>query len=333
MNSVVEKLAAIEKEVAAIQPKMAPLTERITDLHQKVTHFTQQLADLAAESVAVKQDVELTRQSLGKIQTLISESKVESEQLVAGQEENQQRCEAMTAVFGAAFQAVSQFFEAAQQMGLADQAKAVFLSPPPSSPSQASLPSPPMHVAPPVLPEPPATELPLATKPAPDEPVIPSPPPPVKEVPVADTPSENVPVVGLPEVDELIPPEIVPAASETAPPAPPDPLESALSESDFASATSGIIGTEEMASLPVPGLPDVAILPDPHTDADADAEPSEEIAQSETLATHLDVSPLNLAVPALPEQSEPAEMNEMNDQEIEDMLATMMAPVTTAAVS
>jgi len=158
MNPVVEKLAAIEKEVAAIQPKMAPLTERIADLHQKVTGFTQQLADLAAESVAVKQDVELTRQSLGKIQTLISESKVESEQLVAGQEENQQRCETMTAVFGAAFQAVSQFFETAQQMGLADQAKAVFLAHSSSSASAAppvvSDPPIPGTVAETVLPEP-----------------------------------------------------------------------------------------------------------------------------------------------------------------------------------
>jgi chromosome segregation ATPase len=116
MNSVVEKLAAIEREVAAIQPKMAPLTERIADLDQKVAGFAQQLSGIAEESAAVKQDIELTRKCLARIQTLIGESKVESEQLLAGQEENLQRCETMTAVFGAAFQAVSQFFEAAQRM-------------------------------------------------------------------------------------------------------------------------------------------------------------------------------------------------------------------------
>ena len=133
MSSVVEKLAAIEREVAAIQPKMLPLTERITDLDQRVSGFAQQLTSIAEESAAVRQDIELTRQSLARIQTLIGESKTESEQLVAGQEENQQRCETMTAVFGAAFQAMSQFFETAQRMGIADQAKAVFLTHPPES--------------------------------------------------------------------------------------------------------------------------------------------------------------------------------------------------------
>ena len=130
MNSVVEKLAAIEKEVAAIQPKMAPLTDRIADLDQKIAGFAQLLTGIAEESAAVKQDIELTRQSLARIQMLIGESKVESEQLAAGQEESIQRCETMTAVFGAAFQAMSQFFETAQRMGLADQAKAVFQVPP-----------------------------------------------------------------------------------------------------------------------------------------------------------------------------------------------------------
>jgi len=267
MNSVVEKLAAIEKEVAAIQPKMAPLTERIADLHHKVTGFTQQLADLAAESVAVKQDVELTQQSLIKIQTLIGESKVESEQLVAGQEENQQRCETMTAVFGAAFQAMSQFFETAQQMGLADQAKAVFLAP--SSPP-ASLPPLSVPVAPPVVPDPPVQKSPIT--------------------------------------------------------------ESVLSESDFDSAIPDTGEMEETAPWSVPGLPDVAAPPEiaqadlgtADSDSEADTEPSSK------MASQLDVPPLNLAVPALPEQGESA-ASETDDQEIEDMLATLMTPVTVAA--
>ncbi|MCL2005915.1 MAG: hypothetical protein FWG73_07085, partial [Planctomycetaceae bacterium] len=130
-------LAAIEREVAAIQPKMAPLTERIADLDKKISDFAQQITGFAEESASVKNDIELTQQSLTKILSLIGESKTESEQLVAGQEENIQRCETMTAVFGAAFQAVSQFFETAQRMGLADQAKAVFLAPTPGQPLPA----------------------------------------------------------------------------------------------------------------------------------------------------------------------------------------------------
>ena len=264
MNSVVEKLAAIEKEVAAIQPKMLPLTQRIADLDQKVAGFAQQLTSIAEESAAVKQDIELTRHGLTRIQTLIGESKAESEQLVAGQEENLQRCETMTAVFGAAFQAVSQFFETAQRMGLAEQAKAVFLNTP-SVPTSAI--PPPVSITPPVL-----------------------------------------PTFSEPE------------------------LESVLSESDFDSVASD---SAEMDSAPwaVPGLPDVATPPgmdSVHLDSDfavfADSEPTSEIA------SQLEVPPLDLSVPELPEQSEPAEMEE-DDQEIEAMLATMMAPVTATAGS
>jgi regulator of replication initiation timing len=158
MNSVVEKLTAIEQEVAAIQPKIAPLTGRIDDLAQKVTDLAQQLTDIVAESVAVKQDIELTQQSLSRIQTLIGKSRVESEQLFAGQEENLQRCETMQAVFGTAFQAVSQFFDAAQRMGLADQAKAVFLTPP--SPVETVT----EETAPPIPELPPALESPLVSE-------------------------------------------------------------------------------------------------------------------------------------------------------------------------
>ncbi|MCL2005253.1 MAG: hypothetical protein FWG73_03715 [Planctomycetaceae bacterium] len=192
MNPVVEKLAAIEREVSAIQPKMAPLTERIADLDKKVADFAQQITGIAEESAAVKHDIELTQQSLTRIQTLISESKTESEQLVAGQEENLQRCETMTAVFGAAFQAVSQFFETAQRMGLADQAKAVFLSSPsgeplPSLPEALSAALTPTASTPPPPPEAeaepaesiaaePAVEEPAAEEPVaaelPEEPVV-----------------------------------------------------------------------------------------------------------------------------------------------------------------
>jgi len=46
----------------------------------------------------------------------------------------------------------------------------------------------------------------------------------------------------------------------------------------------------------------------------------------------LDVPPLNLGVPHLPEQNESTD-TEYDDQEIEAMLATMMAPVTATAES
>ena len=408
MNSVVEKLAAIEKEVVAIQPKMAPLTERIADLHQKVTDFTKQLADLANESVAVKQDVELTRKSLGRIQELISESKVESEQLVAGQEENLQRCETMTAVFGAAFQAVSQFFEAAQQMGLADQAKAVFLAPP-SAPvmigdnrqqpaenriiQAVPMPEPVTETPPqPLLPESPAP-LPPVMEPIPPvlaEPIPDVPPSSIMEtstaeieerpaVPAQETPTADEPIVSsvaepshtqLPPVREpmtepvdepVVPPSLTetamtetvekpnaqetPTADEPPPPESVSPVaettpseaESALSGSDFDSVTE----SGEPVSWSVPGLPDVAALPemtyysDSHTGTDPeqlDAEGSD-AEDSDEMASHLDVPPLNLAVPASPAPHEAAEMNEAEEQEIENMLAAMTTPVTAAVGS
>ena len=283
MNSVVEKLAAIEKEVAAIQPKMAPLTQRIADLDQKVASFAQQLTSVAEESAAVKQDIELTQQSLTRIQTLIGESKVESEQLVAGQEENQQRCETMTAVFGAAFQAVSQFFETAQRMGLADQAKAVFL-PPPSESVPSAEPVPSAESAPSVESVPSSVAAPVVQ-------------------PISDE---------SPETED----------------------ESVLSESDFDSAMSDA-GDEEPNPWSVPGLPDVAAPPDME-DADSEntdftnGEPSN-VEPTTEMASQLDVPPLNLGAPDLPEQSETTPMDETDDQEIEAMLASMMAPVTATA--
>jgi hypothetical protein len=75
-----------------------------------------------------------------------------------------------------------------------------------------------------------------------------------------------------------------------------------------------------------PGLPDVGAAPEteePDTDAEpTDAEPSCE------MASQLEVPPLNLAVPALPESST---MDEQEEQDIEDMLANMMAPVTVGS--
>jgi len=292
MNSVVEKLAAIEKEVAAIQPKMAPLTKRIADLDQKMAGFVRQLTGIAEESAAVKQDIELTRQSLTRIQTLIGESKVESEQLLAGQEENQQRCETMQAVFGAAFQAVSQFFETAQRMGLADQAKAVFLNP--------------------------SVETADGRRQTAEE---------VSEKILAGTPvfQEETADGGQQTAEEVRSQE---ADVET-----PE-LESVLSESDFDSVMPDEGEAEVVAwSAPdLPGLPDVAALPEisdadvPSTDSDieVDAAPSEE------MASQLDVPPLHLSAPALPEQSEPV-LPDMDDQDIEEMLATMGVPVTASA--
>jgi uncharacterized coiled-coil protein SlyX len=441
MNSVVEKLAAIEKEIAAIQPKMAPLTERIADLDQKVAGFAQTLTGIAEESAAVKQDIELTRQGLTRIQTLIGESKAESEQLVAGQEENLQRCETMTAVFGAAFQAVSQFFEAAQRMGLADQAKTVFkvpsIAPPAAAPlaakTQADAETMPVGQpqAEPVPEEPPKQRKHMkfasdgsgssiqqfqhrsgdflsASKPIPAEPPMPEPVPDdawgmipnaipnMDEIeaamsampPMMDTPMEapfaepplpepltpeppavespepepvpddawgTIPEANVPEPAMLEPPVIESPEPEPVTPEPPmpellpelpelpamEPLVTTpppvLSESDFDSVDSGDsdfgdsnAGDGELASWSVPGLPDVAALPEmdsaqleeDHLDSESDAEPSHE------MASQLEVPPLNLATPALPEQSVPEDISEEDEQEIEDLLATMMTPVT-----
>jgi len=284
MNSVVEKLAAIEQEVSALQPKMAPLTERIAALDQKVTGVARQLTDLAAESAAVKQDIEYTRQGLTRIQTLIGESKAESEQLAAEQEDHQQRYKAMTAFVEAARQV---FFGTDQPMGLTDQAKAVFHALPVEATdgrrqTAAEL----------------AGTAGLETAPH----------------SVIEQPMEGSVVEELP-VEE--PPVAEPPVEESA-------EESALSESDFDSATSAP-DDEESAPWGMPGLPDVAALPEIEafpSDIDTEAEPSCE------MASQLEVPPLNLAVPALPEQNEPEAINEQDEQEIEAMLADMMAPVT-----
>jgi len=320
MNSVVEKLAAIEKEVAAIQPKMAPLTERIADLDQKVAGFAQQLSGIAEESAAVKQDIELTRKSLARIQTLIGESKVESEQLAAGQEENLQRCETMTAVFGAAFQAVSQFFETAQRMGLADQAKAVFLNS--SSPPAVSVPPPiPNSVADTAPVEVPTLESPTVSQPVDEMPLIDELPPASEPIP-AET-------VSVESVTEEEPPALETPTAEPPTMESPEETESALSEADFDSVMPD---TEESEPPPwsAPSLPDVAAPPE-IAGADMDSEGEADMELSNAMASQLDVPPLNLATPAPPEQSESAAIDETEEEEIEAMLATMMTPVTATA--
>jgi len=323
MNSVVEKLAAIEKEVAALQPKMTPLTERIAALDQKVTGFAQQLTDLAAESAAVKQDIELTGQSLARIQTLIGESKLDSEQLATEQKESQQRYQAMESFVGTLYQLHSQSVQIAQWLGLADQAKAAFPAPP----------SAPATLAAAALATPPIAELS-------EQPVFePDPPMPAddKQESVAEAMPEEPPVEKLPELpacepDLPTPEALAEAMSEELPVEEPPAAESVLSESDFDSAMSELVETEPGPWAGMPNLPDVAAPPEMEvfpsaSDTDMDTEPPcTEL--SDEMASQLDVPPLHLSVPALPEQNEPEAMNEQDEQEIEDMLATMMAPVT-----
>ena len=267
MNSVVEKLAAIEKEVAAIQPKMGPLTERIANLAQKATDLAQQLTGVAEESAIVKKDFELTRQGLVRIQTLISESRAESEQLVAGQEENLQRCETMQAVFGTAFQAVSQFFEAAQRMGLADQAKAVFLNSPPLPTEVAtgepcpSIPDLPTVPEPPVSEELPSTDMPL------DE--LPTWEPPTMESVLAES-NFSTPLPSEGEEDVLPP---VPGLPDVA--APPDIVDQGdLDAADLNSNTDTEPSDDIASELDVPPL-NLSVLPPPdqsemETESDTD---------------------------------------------------------------
>ena len=322
MNSVVEKLTAIEQEVAALQPKMAPLAERIAALDKKIAGFSQQLIDVAAESAAVKKDIEFARQGLTRVQTLVSESRAESEQLEVGQEENLQRYKAMEAFVGTLYQLHSQSVEIAQWLGRADQAKAVFPAPP---------------LAPVTLTVPPVAKSP--EPPPADKPTLPAPEPiakPVLEEFPAEEPSAPEPVAEL--VPEELPAEEPPAPEPVAEPmleelpaaelpvAEPPTEESILSESDFDSALSDA-SDKTPDPLTMPGLPDVMARPEieaapPDDDDDTDVEPSD------AMASHLDVPPLNLAVPAVSEQSESATADETDEQDIEAMLADMMTPVT-----
>ena len=346
MNSVVEKLAAIEQEIAALQPKMAPLAERITALDQKVTGFAQQLTDLAAESVTIKQDIELTQQGLTRIQTLIGESKAESEHFMVGQEENLQRYKAMEAFVGTLYQLHSQSVEIAQWLGLASQAQAIFPALP-AMPETLGLPaglhdSPiPVTVVPPTLGESPVKQAPPGKLPEPPAglPELPTPVA-IAEPTPKKSPVEQAPPEELPEPPADLPELPIPAATvaEPIPKEPEQPTEkvvpaeeSILSESDFDAAISDA-GGKVPEPLAMPSLPNVAApleaatVPADAEDAedaeDADTEPSDEIA------SHLDVPPLNLAVPALPTQNEPATAEEKEEEDIEAMLAAMGAPVT-----
>ena len=314
MNSVVEKLAAIEQEVAALQPKMTPLTERIAALDQKVTGFAQQLTDLATESATVKQDIELAQQSLTRIQTLIGESKIDSERLAAEQEENLQRYKAMESFVGTLYHLHSQSVQIAQWLGLADQAKEIFPAPP-SAPNTigdgtigdgrrqtADGSGEPATMSPGIDKE--SSDEESSTEPVPEEPVCESEPPMPEEPPVVEPPVTESPTEELPITEPTL-------------------SKSDFTESDLDAAMSELAETEPEPWGGMPGLPDVATPPEMETfPSDSDSEPSSE------MASQLDVPPLNLAVPALPEQNETEAMSEQEEQEIEDMLATMMAPVT-----
>jgi hypothetical protein len=174
----------------------------------------------------------------------------------------------------------------------------------------------------PLIAEPPAIEPPVAEPPIAEPPAVESsiaePPPTEEPSSWASAPEENEE-----NVDETM---TVAAAVPGFPEAELSAAESILSESDFNAAVSDS-GDTELASWAAPDLPDVTSLPEMASTPDsfADAEPSDEIA------SHLDVPPLNLAIPALPEQNEPDAIDEEEEQEIEDMLATMMAPVTATA--
>jgi hypothetical protein len=116
-------------------------------------------------------------------------------------------------------------------------------------------------------------------------------------------------------------------------------VDSILSESDFDSAVNES-KEQELTAWSMPGLPNVAALPEMGAtppDMDSDAEDQEEDSDadfepSSVIASQLDVTPLNLATPALPVQSEPMDMSEEDEQEIESLLATMMTPVTAGVV-
>ena len=350
MNSVVEKLTAIEHEVAALQPKMAPLTKRIVALDQNVSDFARQLAELTAESAAVKQDIEFTRQSLTRIHTLIGESKAESEQLATEQDENLERYKAMESFVETLYQLHSQSLQIAQWLGLADQAKAVFPAPPHlGSKGITELPMQETSAETIQPEEPPPEQLPegLPAPPSLDEP---DPPMSANEQPtneyweaIAETVPPEQLAEGLsapPSLDEPDPPisaneqptnEYREAIAETVPPEQPagglplaDSILSELSESDFGAVTFEA-EEKELASWAVHGLPDVAAPPEVDgvpSDSYTDSEPSSE------MASQLDVPPLDLAAPALPEPDVSATIDEQDDQDIEAMLAAMGVPVT-----
>ena len=107
--------------------------------------------------------------------------------------------------------------------------------------------------------------------------------------------------------------------------------ESHLTEADFDSIVyDANAENKSSASWSFPDLPDVVALPEmeaivSEVDSFADAEPTSE------MASQLDVPPLGLEIPTMPEQPEPAPEEDDDDQEIEAMLASMMKPLTASA--
>jgi hypothetical protein len=210
----------------------------------------------------------------------------------------------------------------------------------------------------PPLPEPEPLEDMIPAEPAPPEPAPPEPIPdepvvedaPVEEPPMEEPVAEEVddgwgmpapPVIEPPEeepipeespeaVGGLMPPALAPPVFAPPAPAPVDESSSVFSESDFNPVVPSF-DEKELATWGS-GLPDVAAMPEmgvahldaPHLDSDQlDAEPADEIA------SNLDVPPLNLAVPALPMPGAAPEIDESDEDDIENLLSSMMAPVTT----
>ncbi|MDR3181490.1 MAG: hypothetical protein LBT89_00985 [Planctomycetaceae bacterium] len=269
MSSLVEKLAAVENEIIAAMPKMESLVNETDTFTQKLAAFAGQSSDIAEKAAVLRKEAADTQQCLRHIQTLITEVKADTEAFVASQENNQQRCETMTAVFGEAFQTVSRFFETAQRLGLAQSTSL----PPALESEPVEVPKPAAKIPEPAVVEPePVAEIP--------EPVIVEPEP-VEEI------SEPVIVEPEPAVEEPEPVAEIPAA---------------------------------------PPLPDITAAPE---DVSAETNDVSDIPDdmTENLTGNLDVPPLNFGNVPPPINADGNE-DGSDEQDIENMLADMMKPVT-----
>jgi regulator of replication initiation timing len=290
MNLLVEKLAAVEKEAAGILSKIENLFSQTDDFNQKVAAFAGQSSEIAAAVASIRQEVADTQQGLKHVRELIAEAKSETEDMVANQDDNQQRCETMTAVFREAFHAASRLFETAQHLGFTDQAKTAFL-PEALTVENDDTPVVPTSAAATPISQPAVEE---DTEP---ETSVTEPEPTVAAEPVVET----EPIVEAEPVDDL--------------------------ESILGAETSNGV---PVADIQTPPLPDVTSeLPtEPQHDLDADEVPDSDDT-SDSMASNLDVQPLNLeALPSVNLPAEPITTDPSDEQEIEDMLTDLMKPVT-----
>ncbi|MDR2704690.1 MAG: hypothetical protein LBC02_02820 [Planctomycetaceae bacterium] len=312
MSDFVEKIVAVEEQIALIQSKIVPLTSKVEMLNRKIDGFSGLLAEITGETNTIQQEINSTQQSLEAIQTLISETKKEGEQIAADQNENKHLYESMTEMFGEAFQVVSRFFETAQKIGIVDKEKIpdfrLFQQQSISTESAVNISEPAIHS---VTKEPVIEKISEPVAESPQLPEIPEPaiaretPESLAETlePLAETSDSFTETLDLPEEN----------------------TEENQFANQFAESEFNMESVSEIPELTVPSLPDVSVIPE---SLPTDNEVETEMSETPVEAATLDLPPLQLTTPHDSGNSERTEFSEEEEKQIEDLLANLSTPIS-----